>query len=437
MNRSEFTLEQWLRWMEQSHPVAIDLGLERVQKVFSRLVLNFQNVCIITVAGTNGKGSTVAMLDAIYREAGYTTACYTSPHLQVYNERIRLNGVLVTDDQLVAAFQAVDQVCEEITLTYFEMGTLAALWLVAQQQPDVALLEVGLGGRLDAINVVDPDVSVITTIDIDHVDWLGDDREKIGWEKAGIFRTTKPAVCGELHPPASIASYAQALGASLYQVNSSYEYHIKDAHWCWQGEGKDKQQIIFTDLPIPRLPIQNAATAIQAIMLAGLPCCSKSIKAGLQKASVAGRMDETLYQGHSFILDVAHNPQSAAYLAKQLQKLDNGSGECQVELILGMLADKDCAAVIDALKPVVSFWHLVTLDVPRGQTAEQLKLYLKKIDIDSSNVVCHNSVAEAIESLVVAKKVAMEERSGVHRVVVAGSFHTVGDAYHVFKREIN
>ena len=425
MNRSEFTLEEWLTWMEKSHPVAIDLGLGRVQQVFARLALDFAQVCVITVAGTNGKGSTVSMLDAIYRQAGYKTACYTSPHLQIYNERVRLNGGLVSDEQLVAAFSAVDQVCGDITLTYFEMGTLAALWLVAQQQPDVAIMEVGLGGRLDAINVLDADVAVITTIDIDHVDWLGDDREKIGWEKAGIFRKSKPAVCGELKPPVSIAEYARELGCELRQVNQAYEYNVQsESRWCWSGRDLQGGVVSFADLPLPRLPVQNAATAIQAVLLSGLQCSPESIAAGLRAAYVAGRMEQVTYQDNLFILDVAHNPQSAAYLAEQLKQTE----EEGVVLILGMLADKDCASVMQSLMAVVASWHLVTLDVPRGQTAEQLSTHLPAMN--QASVMCHRSVDAAIRHLISA------DTSATKKIVIAGSFYTVGDAYHVLKREV-
>ncbi|WP_372741323.1 bifunctional tetrahydrofolate synthase/dihydrofolate synthase [Neptunomonas sp.] len=425
MNRSEFTLEQWLSWMENNHPVAIDLGLARVQQVFTRLDLDFRQVCVITVAGTNGKGSTVSMLDAIYRQAGYKTACYTSPHLQIYNERVRLNGGLVSDQQLVSAFSAVDQACGDISLTYFEMGTLAALWLIAEQQPDVAILEVGLGGRLDAINVLDADVAVITTIDIDHVDWLGDDREIIGREKAGIFRKGKPAVCGELNPPASIAEYARELGCELRQVNQSYEYHIKsERRWSWEGCDLQGNIVSFSDLPLPQLPVQNAATAIQAVLLSGLPCSPESMAAGLQTAYVAGRMEQVAYQGRLFILDVAHNPQSAAYLADQLKQAEADG----IVLILGMLADKDCASVMQSLATVVASWHLVTLDVPRGQTAEQLSAYLPKVN--QASVMCHVSVDAAISHLILADIPTSK------KIVVAGSFYTVGDAYRVLKREV-
>lgn len=425
MNRSEFTLEQWLSWMEQSHPVAIDLGLERVRAVFNRLSLDFSDVHVITVAGTNGKGSTVAILDAIYRRSGYRTVCYTSPHLQVYNERVRLNGALVDDATLIAAFNAVDRAREDISLTYFEMGTLAALWIVADQQPDVALLEVGLGGRLDAINVVDADVAVITTIDIDHIDWLGDDREKIGWEKAGVFREGKPAVCGELNPPVSIENYSQELGSHLRQVNKSFEYDLQgDTQWVWQGRDLNDQAVVLDDLPLPRLPLQNAATALQTILLSDLVCSPANIALGLRDAQVSGRMEAVEYKGHHFILDVAHNPQSAVYLAQQLKKTEpNG-----VQLILGMLADKDCSAVIKALSPAVACWHLATLDVPRGQTAEQLSSHLSESNVNNTHLVCHDSVVAAINSLLTT------DAAVTGTIVVAGSFFTVGGAYPVLHR---
>ncbi|WP_293268120.1 bifunctional tetrahydrofolate synthase/dihydrofolate synthase [Neptunomonas sp.] len=423
MNRSEFSLEQWLSWMEQSHPVAIDLGLGRVQAVFNRLSLNFDNVHVVTVAGTNGKGSTVAILDAIYRQSGYRTVCYTSPHLQIYNERVRLNGLLVDDRTLVDAFNAIDVACEDVSLTYFEMGTLAALWIVAEQQPDVALLEVGLGGRLDAINVVDADVSVITTIDVDHVDWLGSDREKIGWEKAGVFRKDKPAVCGELNPPLSIENYALELGSRLRQVNKSFEYQVQGNHWTWRGCDINDESLFFDDLPLPRLPLQNAATAIQTVLMSDLKCTPANIAMGLRDAKVSGRMESAEYQGRHFILDVAHNPQSATYLAEQLIALENNN----VQLVLGMLADKDCAAVIKALSPVVACWHLVTLDVPRGQTAEQLSVHVSSMS--DATIICHDTVASAIDTLI-------GNEGDTNLIVVAGSFYTVGDAYPVLQREL-
>ncbi len=427
MNRTHFTLDQWLGWMEKSHPVAIDLGLDRVNQVYLRLNLDFSAIHVVTVAGTNGKGSTVCMLESIYRHAGYTTASYTSPHLQVYNERVRIDGELSTDEQLVEAFCAVDAARESISLSYFEMGTLAALWLIEKQKPDVAILEVGLGGRLDAVNVLDPDVAVVTTIDIDHVDWLGDNREKIGWEKAGIFRSGKPAACGELNPPESIKNYAQQLKTPLWQLNQQFHYQISDGVWNWQGQDSQGNPLTISALPIPKLPLQNAATAVQAIQLGPLQCSVSNIASGLSEARVAGRMDRTVFASCQTILDVAHNPQSARYLAEQIKLLELSS----VQLVIGMLADKDCASVVEALKDVVTHWHLVSLNVPRGQSSAQLSRTLNQQGVPNESISCYGSVTDALTLL----KMSVQPSSDT--IVIAGSFYTVGDAYSYLTQGVN
>lgn len=424
MNRDTFDLPQWLAWMEQSHPVAIDMGLERSKQVYDRLVPDYSGITVITLAGTNGKGSSVAMLDAIYRAAGYTTACYTSPHLQVYNERVRLNGQLATDSQLIEAFRAVDHARQDISLTYFEMGTLAALWLIAQQQPQIALLEVGLGGRLDVVNLVDADVAVVTTIDLDHMDWLGDTREKIGFEKAGIFRTGRPAVCGDLAPPQSIAAHAKQLDTPLYQAGEAFRYQAEQACWHWQGKSATGEALEFKALPKPQLPIQNAATVLQTIALAGKPCTQDAIRQGLACARVAGRMENLQYQNKRFVLDVAHNPQSAVYLAQQLAEKRAEWGK--TALILGMLADKDCAAVVTCLAPHVDEVHFVTLDVPRGQSATALRQHLADESVKHD---IHDSVEDAIQALLTD--------ISLNTVVVAGSFYTVGAASAVLQQPVN
>jgi len=426
MNRSEFTLAQWLVWMEASHPVAIDMGLGRCRQVYDNLHLSFSEISVFTIAGTNGKGSSVAMLDAILQAADYRTACYTSPHLNRYNERIRFNGDQSSDAQLVAAFQAVDHARGDISLTYFEMGTLAALWLIAKQKPDVALLEVGLGGRLDVVNLVDADVAVITTIDIDHVDWLGDNRESIGREKAGIFRSHMPAVCGDLNPPKSIAEYAHSLKTPLYQAGEAFSLERHDNTWHWNGVDMAGTQVQLNDLPIPVLPLQNAATILQAIALSGLDVAYESIVMGLTRAKVAGRMDRFSHQGHDYLLDVAHNPQSADYLARQLAMVN-----MPITLVLGMLSDKDCLKVIELLAPVIDQWHLVGLDVMRGQTAEQLKVHWDKAVAPEpvSPVMCHSSVSASIAYFASIREPQF--------IVIAGSFHTVGQAYAALGREVN
>ncbi|HSP00336.1 MAG TPA: bifunctional tetrahydrofolate synthase/dihydrofolate synthase, partial [Thioalkalivibrio sp.] len=308
------TLEQWLAWQETLHPKAIDLGLERVARVAGRLGLLEPSHAVITVAGTNGKGSTVALLDAIYRAAGYRVCTYTSPHLLRYNERIRIHGALASDEALCRAFDAVDTARGEESLSYFEFGTLAALWLFWEAAPDVAILEVGLGGRLDAVNIIDSDVAVITSIGIDHEAWLGSDREVIGAEKAGVFRAARPAVCGDPRPPASIQRRALDLGAKLYMAGRDFSWQAAalGQGWQWQGPGA----VVLADLPLPALfgPIQlnNAASALTAVTLlqARLAVSREALARGLQQVRLPGRFQQ-LRDKPLVILDVAHNPQGA------------------------------------------------------------------------------------------------------------------------------
>lgn len=424
MDRSRFSLQDWLSWLESSHPITIDLGLERPRQVYERLRLDFSHTQVITLAGTNGKGSTLAMLDSIFAEAGYSRVCYTSPHLCRYNERVSINGNMATDQDLIAAFQAIDSARKEVSLTYFEMGTLAALWLVAREAPDVALLEVGLGGRLDAVNLMDADLCAVTTIAIDHVDWLGDNREQIGYEKAGIFRAGRPAVCGDLAPPESIAEQALKLGTPLWQAGRDFSFSDTGTHWHWNGTDHTGQPVALQNLPYPNLPLQNAATALQLVYLTPLVCSASAIRAGLENAALPGRMSQLTYRGQHFILDVAHNPQSAAYLASILTKKQLAP----VTLVLGMLADKDCQSVIAQLQPVVATWRCVTLDTPRGQTAAELAELVRK-QSGESDVLCFESVASALHHCMQAPE--------KHSVLVAGSFHTVGQAYDCLEQDLS
>lgn len=427
MNRSNFTLDEWLSWLESNHPVEIELGLGRCRAVWEAMDQDISSSKVISVAGTNGKGSTVAILDSIYRAAGYNTLCYTSPHLHLYNERVVINGDLSSDHQLVSAFNAIDKaaISVNVSLTYFEVGTLAALWLVAQVKPDIALLEVGLGGRLDAVNIVDADLSIVTTIGIDHVDWLGDDREKIGYEKAGIFRAGRPAVCGELDPPSSIRSHASQLEAPLWQGMADFSYSESENTWSWKGQDKKRNPLALKDLPIPSLPVQNAATALQALQLTDLACGEDAIRAGLKHASVSGRMSRIDFRGKPFILDVAHNPQSAEYLVNSLKKSDTAP----VNLILGMLADKDIEQVVKLLKPVVAHWSLVTLDRPRGQTSEVLRDVVTSAGVSLTSIKCFNSVREAIEG-----RLSCQAEGDEVTTLIAGSFFTVGDGFAFFQQ---
>ncbi len=436
MKRSQYNLAQWLEWMENNHPTEIDLGLARVGQVYRQMQIDLTASKIISVAGTNGKGSTTALLEAIYLAAGYTTLAYTSPHMLRYNERVRINASDVTDLLLIEAFNAIDLAMGEgasrISLSYFEIGTLAAFYLISRQQPNIAILEVGLGGRLDAVNVVDADIAVITTLAIDHIDWLGDDIEQIGREKAGIARSGRPLICGELNPPSSIQQLAADQGIPLSQINQQFSYHQEssadDHSWSWQGLDINNKALRYTGLALPCLPVQNAATALQVIAKLDQRCSLSAINSGLQNASAIGRLQTASYLGSQLILDVAHNPQSAQHLAKMLKNRDLTD---KVHLVLGVLIDKDCQGLIAALADVCLHWHLVTLDVPRGQTAEQLQKTVLNQGIEKTNTSCYTNIELALAGAIQA---ATDSQEAAQQVVVAGSFVTVGQALELLEK---
>lgn len=410
--RDTFTLAQWLDWVEKMHPTEIELGLDRVRQVFLNLNLDFGETRLVTVAGTNGKGSTITYLSTILQCAGYRTACYTSPHFLRYNERVVLEGEQATDDALAGAFRAVDAVRDGISLTYFEWGTLVALYLIAATKPDVALLEVGLGGRLDAINIVDPHISVVTSIGVDHVDWLGDDIEVIGAEKAGIFRAGRPAVSGVEQPPASIAGTAEQLGAVLYQRGDAFSVTLEAEQWHWQGRDAAGESCRYDALPIPQLPFQNAATALQVLALLPQQISQQAVVDGLQRARMTGRMQQIDLPEGRCLLDVAHNPQAAELMAERLADYRG-----KVRLVLGMLGDKDYAEVLRILQPLASHFYLATLDGPRGCSAQALQAMLP----DNTASDCYDSVADALAAA--RSALATEEL-----LLVAGSFFTVSAA---------
>ena len=336
-----FGLKDWLSWQEDLHPKDIDLGLERASQVWERLTPpDLSDSIIISIAGTNGKGSTVALFEAILSQAGYRTGSYTSPHLLRYNERIRLNGEPVSDQTIVQAFEAIDAARNDMPLTYFEYGTLAALNIFSHEKPDVVLLEVGLGGRLDAVNIVDADLVMITSIALDHQEWLGNDRESIGREKAGIFRRGKPAVFSGREMPASIADQAKGKQVALY-VNGQEFYHKADGtHWRWQGPSG-----VIDNLPLPNLSgahqLDNAAGVVMALELlaTATPCDQDAIRQGLQTVSLSGRQQRVEKEGVQWILDVAHNPHAVAALRQQLQ---NHPVSGRTFAVLGMLQGQRC-----------------------------------------------------------------------------------------------
>lgn len=363
------SLEEWLRWQEALHPQAIALGLDRIRPVAQKLGLPARGIRTITLAGTNGKGSSTALLSEIYLAAGYRTGSYTSPHLLRYNERVAIAGEPVSDDELCRAFAAVERARGEIPLTYFEFGTLAALWLFREAQVQLQLLEVGMGGRLDAVNLVDADCALITNIGLDHREFLGADREKIGYEKAGVLRRGQAAVCVDPQPPASIGREAGRVGARLWQLGRDFSHGIAADAWHWQGPGQR-----YKKLPPPGLQgavqYRNAAGALAAVtaMQKLLPVPESAIRAGLVRLQLPGRF-ERRGPGGKIVLDVAHNVEAAQVLAENLRAA-NISGNIRV--VLGMLSDKPVAEFCAVLAGVARSFYLGGLPGPRGLSGAEL-----------------------------------------------------------------
>ncbi|VEG96923.1 bifunctional folylpolyglutamate synthase/ dihydrofolate synthase [Aeromonas encheleia] len=398
------SLVDWLSYLEQIHPVNIDMGLDRVGAVARRMGLTRLPFKVITVAGTNGKGSSCVMAASILMAAGYRVGVYSSPHLLRFTERVRVDGTELADSEHCAAFAAVEAARAEIALTFFEFATLAGLWLFRRAVPDVLLLEVGLGGRLDATNVVESDVAMITSIALDHCDWLGDTREAVAVEKAGVYRAGKPAISGEPNPPATIASEAQRLGACLRQVGVDFSATEHDSGWDYHGLNH------WSDLPKPALPLMNAVTVLAALESLGLPLPEAAIRQGLAEACLAGRMQRL--QTHPLVIvDVAHNPHSAAYLASQLRQIPcNGRRRA----VVGMLKDKDMAGSLAELDGLVDQWFLASLDGPRAASAAQLATALGE-----------QGPAATFESVSMAYNAALAASEPEDMVIVFGSFYTV------------
>ena len=356
-------LDKWLQWQESLHFTAIELGLERCRRVADNMGLLKPAYTVLSVAGTNGKGSSVTLMDQILRSADYKTGRYTSPHLLRYNERICVNGEEVSDDELCESFDRIDRARGDITLTYFEFGTLAALDLFRQHNVDIALLEVGLGGRLDAVNVLDADVALISSIDLDHQQWLGNNRESIGREKAGIFRNKAPAVCSDPNPPQSILDCAEALGTPLSIAGQDYSYTADKDSWTWQSN-----ETTLNDLPRPMqycdFQLQNAAGVLMVLdkIRHDYPVSEESIRQGLNNFRLSGRMQ--IIPGEiQKVLDVAHNRESVKALVDNL-KLIPCVGKTHI--LTGMLNDKDHLEVFKLLNEVADSWSLVTLEQERG-----------------------------------------------------------------------
>lgn len=395
-------LAAWLDYLERLHSQPIELGLERVKQVAERLDLLKPAPTVFTIAGTNGKGTTCCTLESILLAAGLRVGVYSSPHLLRYTERVRIQGKELSEARHSHSFAQVEAGRSNISLTYFEFGTLSALQLFKQAKLDVVILEVGLGGRLDATNIVDSDVAAVTSIAIDHTDWLGFDRESIGREKAGVFRGGKPAIVGEPDMPQSIADVAATLGAKLYQRDKAWQFSQNNQNWSWQCDDRQWQ-----NLPLPNVPLANAATALAVLHYSGLSLSEDAIRQGLLAASLPGRF-QIVSEQPRLILDVAHNPHAARYLTDRLAQLPK---QGKVRAVIGMLSDKDIAGTLACLSEQVDEWYCAPLEGPRGASAEQLAEHLAQ--------------SRQFSDVETAWRQAMQDAGPRDVVIVCGSFHTV------------
>lgn len=434
------TLAAWLSYIESLHPKSIAMGLERVKRVIDCLQLQ-PAFPIITVAGTNGKGSTCAMLEQMYTQAGYQVGCYTSPHLLRYNERVRVNGNEVSDADLCAAFAAVEVARLKtlrletdnaaIQLTYFEVGTLAAMWHFMQTGIDVAILEIGLGGRLDAVNAFEPSCAIVTSIDIDHQEFLGNTRESIGLEKAGVYRTSISAVCGDANPPESLVTYAKDIQADFKCLQRDFDYiALDDRSWQYRMQGK----VVHT-LPLPalqgRYQLNNAACAITAVgaLQSILPVTIDVLASAMREVTLAGRF-QTITESPRVIMDVAHNPHAAHALAENL-KAAKVQQHGRTFAVFAMLADKDVRGVVEAVKDEIDVWYIASIDNVRGASAAELALVVADVAPDA---IC--KVFASASDAYLQARIDIEtciDGDGNDKIVVFGSFFTVSSVMQLLR----
>ena len=428
------SLNAWLDWQSTLNPAEIDLGLDRIAGVLQGMGLANQFECpLIMVAGTNGKGSTVSLLESIASSAGLKAACYTSPHIIRYNERIKINGEDIDDDSLCQSFERIDQARGEIALTYFEFGTLAAIDLFMRAEPDLVIMEIGLGGRLDAVNVMEPDVSVITSIAVDHTDWLGDNREDIAREKAGIMREHKPVICAEPDVPDSLLEVAKQKSTDFFQLNQQYKVEpLSSAEWSLQSPFGNMQ-----NLPRPALQgefqMANAATAIVALqaLQARFVIDSEHIRQGLLNVQLRGRF-ETLYDQPLVITDVAHNPHAVDSLVAQLQ---SQTVKGVTRIVIAMLADKPVDEVLSLLLPVADYWYSAGLETAsRGLSAQIMSDKIEHLLNENESLAQPSLDVKLCPELTVKAAIdaAMRDADPQDRIVILGSFYTVAAATNYF-----
>lgn len=417
------TLDDWLRHCEQIHPTTIDMGLARVGEVARRMGLRF-DCPVITVAGTNGKGSTCAMLEAVALQSGYRPGVYTSPHLVHFEERCRVGGEIVAAADLLAHFEAVEAArlqAPEVSLSYFEFTTLAIMRLMSLARLDVAILEVGLGGRLDATNIIDADCAVITSIDLDHTELLGPDRDSIGREKAGIMRTGRPVIVSDPMPPQSVIDHAMEIGADLWRFGKDFNYDGDKQQWGWAGRGRR-----YAGLAYPALrganQLVNAAGALAALeaIRSQVPVTAQAVRTGLAMVELPGRF-QIIPGQPTLVLDVAHNPHSVAALTANLDAMGYFPS---THAVFGAMRDKDLEPMLAKVAPLIDRWYLTDLPTARAETAQHLQARLEALQ--AQGVVRANAVVQAFANPQQALDAAVEAAEAADRIVVFGSFYTVG-----------
>ncbi len=438
INPERRDLAAWLSYIESLHPKSISMGLDRVNRMIARLNLS-PKFPIITVAGTNGKGSTCAMLAQIYKQAGYQVGCYTSPHLLKYNERVRVNGIEASDAQLCTAFAAVDAARIgadniEISLTYFEVGTLAAMWHFMQSGINIAIMEIGLGGRLDAVNAFEPSSAIVTSVALDHQDYLGDTRESIGFEKAGVYRKSLPAICGDTNPPASLIAHAEQVQADFKCIHRDFDYQIVENGWQFLQNDK----VVYT-LPNPALrgayQLANASCAIAAVesLQSKLPVSMDAMASAMQQVSLAGRFQVVVtnqLNAPRVILDVAHNPHAAKALSENIKacKVQYTQANAKISsaktfAVFAMLADKDMQGVVSELQHEIDVWYVASIDHARGAQASDLAEVIVRVNpaaeikmFDDANNAYQQACIDMLEN---------------DKIIVFGSFFTVASVLQV------
>lgn len=422
------TLDAWLEHVEGLHSNVIDLGLDRMNIMLKRLNIKF-DCPVFTVGGTNGKGSTCAYIESALLAAGYSVGVHTSPHLIRFNERVRINGVDAADEELIRQFEKVEQARGEMTLSYFEFTLLGILLLFMEKKLDALVLEIGLGGRLDAVNTIEPSVSVITSIGIDHTAYLGKTRESIGWEKAHIYRPGKPAICADANPPITVEQYAKQIGAELLVIGKNFRFEHAKGSPSWNFYGSRE---VLKNLPVPSMPgehqLSNASGAIEALQCLSerLPLSRKAIEEALHSTKITGRFSK-VKSNPDIYLDVGHNPHAASELAKMLSE-ESFSGKKVA--VFGMLSDKDRNQVCKIMSQSFDEWYVSDLEGPRGGSAEDLEDMLKNNGVSSAKIRTFGNVELAL-------KAAMEEVRETDKIIVFGSFLTVAAAVELLKEPVS